>query len=164
MSGTVIGIEKTAAAKVGVSVEEYRRRLSVGEKWCTRCRSFHPRTAFGRDILRSDGLAAHCLASRRVRVRKDIRGIARRRGWLKPTRDGDKGQARARVNYLVSRGVIPAPSDLPCIDCADMVFVGEYRHEYDHAKGYSAEHQLYVEPVCSRCHHRREEARRGPAR
>lgn len=34
-------------------------------------------------------------------------------------------------------------------------------HEYDHANGYDGENQLYVEPVCTTCHHAREEARGG---
>jgi len=91
------------------------------------------------------------------------RGRLRRRGWLTPARDNDKRQARRRVNYLVEQGLIPRPDDLPCLDCGDEVFGVRYRHEYDHARGYAAKDQLYVEPVCSRCHHNREEARRAPA-
>lgn len=78
-------------------------------------------------------------------------------GWCAPTRDGDRRQARRRVNYLVEQGRIPRAEDLPCIDCADET-PGGGRHEYDHAKGYDGENQLYVEPVC---HRNREEARRG---
>jgi hypothetical protein len=85
----------------------------------------------------------------------------RSHGWLKPIRDGDKLQARRRVNYLVEQGRIPRPDDLPCMDCADEVFSTRTRHEYDHAKGYDGENQLYVEPVCTRCHRSREEARCG---
>ena len=129
-------------------------------KWCTACKTRHDKSAFGRDRTRGDGLAATCLAARRVKVRKP-RMQHKRHGWLKPTRDGDKLQARRRVNYLVEQGRIPHPDDLPCIDCADAIFPGQYRHEYDHAKGYDGDNQLYVEPVCSRCHHAREEARRG---
>lgn len=87
--------------------------------------------------------------------------MTRKRGWITPTRDGDKKQARRRVNYLVEQGRIPHPDDLPCMDCGDGVFSGVYRHEYDHARGYDAENQLYVEPVCSKCHHNREAMRRG---
>jgi hypothetical protein len=96
-----------------------------------------------------------------VKVRKPNVGKAGQRAWLKPTRDGDKLQARRRINYLVEQGRIAHPDDLPCMDCGDEVFVRRYRHEYDHARGYAGQNQLYVEPVCSRCHHAREEARRG---
>ena len=77
------------------------------------------------------------------------------------TRNGDKKQARRRVNYLVEQGRIPRPNDLPCVDCADELGLPSTRHEYDHAKGYDDDNQLYVEPVCRRCHENREEARGG---
>jgi len=87
----------------------------------------------------------------------------KKHGWIKASRSGDKKQARRRVNYLVEQGLIPHPEDLPCVDCGDGVFSGSYRHEYDHYLGYSADHQLDVEPVCSKCHHNREAVRRGEA-
>lgn len=130
-------------------------------KWCTRCKTEHPISAFGRDRSRGDGLSASCLASRRVAERKPQRGSLGRRKWLKPTRDGDKRQARRRINYLVEQGRIPHPDDLPCTDCGDGVYANSYRHEYDHALGYDGENQLIVEAVCSRCHHNREDARHG---
>jgi hypothetical protein len=124
-----------------------------------------PVDAFALDRSRIRGLIYVCrdCRNRKARdgyIRKGYRG---RTGWLKPTRDGDKKQARRRVNYLVEQGLIPHPDDLPCFDCADMVFCGTYRHEYDHALGYDGENQLYVESVCSKCHHSREETRIGIA-
>jgi len=96
-----------------------------------------------------------------VRTRYVKRGRPGRRGWLAPTRTGDRLQARRRVNYLVEQGLIPPPEELPCTDCADMLLTDGGRHEYDHAKGYGGENQLYVEPVCQRCHRNREELRVG---
>lgn len=130
-------------------------------KWCTRCKTRHPVGAFGKDRTRGDGLSASCLASRRVKERKPRLGRPGRRGWQVPTRDGDRRQARRRVNYLVEQGLIPHPDDLPCVDCGDEVYLRAYRHEYDHHQGYDGNNQLAVEAVCSRCHHNREEARRG---
>lgn len=130
-------------------------------KWCTACKVDHPTAAFGLDRSRGGGLAASCLSSRRVKVKKLQIGRPGRRGWQAPTRDGDRKQARRRINYLVEQELIPHPNDLPCLDCADEVFSGRYRHEYDHANGYDGENQLYVEPVCSRCHRNREDARRA---
>lgn len=89
------------------------------------------------------------------------KGPPGRRGWQAKTRDGDKRQARRRINYLAEQGLIPRPEDLPCFDCGDDVFAHLYRHEYDHARGYDGENQLYVEPVCHKCHRNREEARCG---
>lgn len=131
-------------------------------KWCTRCKAEHQISEFGNDRTRYDGLSASCLKSRRVSVRKrpGYQNGAYRHGWMEPTRDGDKLQARRRINYLVEQGRIPHPDSLDCMDCADAIWVGSFRHEYDHARGYDGENQLYVEPVCSRCHRIREENRR----
>lgn len=167
MSTTTSAIEWTdawhvqsAASRLGISVQEYTEKRRQGEKWCTSCKAWHAISQFGIDKKRSDGFATSCLFSRRVTEKKPPQKRGRR-GWLKPTRDGDKKQARRRVNYLVEQNLIPHPDELPCFDCFDEVFSGVYRHEYDHAKGYVGENQLYVEPVCSKCHHNREDARRG---
>lgn len=100
-----------------------------------------------------------CKVCRNLRSRGSYvkKGPPGRRGWLAPVRNGDKLQARRRINYLVEQGLISHPDDLPCLDCAD----GNRRHEYDHARGYNGDNQLYVEPVCSKCHHNREDARNG---
>lgn len=76
-----------------------------------------------------------------------------------PARDGDRLQARHRVNVLVRTGHLPRPNALPCADCGHIWADGERRHEYDHHRGYAAQHHLDVEAVCSTCHHRREEQR-----
>ena len=78
---------------------------------------------------------------------------------LAEARDGDKKQARARVNHRVDVGLIPDPNNLPCSDCGHIYVHGERRHEHDHARGYSRAHQLYVEAVCTTCHHAREARR-----
>lgn len=124
-------------------------------KACWRCKATHARSEFGIDRSRADGLSSSCLASRRVKTRKDMRGIARRVGWLVDARAGDKMQARFRVNYLVRHQRIPAPSALPCADCGHVWTHGERRHEYDHYRGYAAAHHLDVQAVCSTCHRRR---------
>ncbi len=74
----------------------------------------------------------------------------------KTGRDGDKLQARARVNALVKQGILLHPNKLPCTDCGHRwKKEGDRRHEYDHHKGYAAKHHLTVEPVCRPCHCRR---------
>ena len=47
------------------------------------------------------------------------------------------------------------------MDCGHEYGSGERRHEYDHHLGYAAEHHEDVEAVCSKCHHAREDMRRG---
>lgn len=162
-TGRALGVFKGAAKRAGVSFEEYVQRADAGEKYCWKCTTWHPRSDFKVDRSRWDGLSPVCrLAASATRKSAYVPSERKReRRFLVPTRDGDKRQARRRINYLVEHGLLPNPNDLPCMDCADMVFTCQYRHEYDHAKGYDGANQLYVEPVCSRCHHSREEARRG---
>jgi hypothetical protein len=74
-------------------------------------------------------------------------------------RDGDKVQARQRINVEVRTGQRPHPNSLPCVDCGHVWSEGERRHEYDHHKGYAAEHHYDVEPVCTTCHTARDSAK-----
>jgi hypothetical protein len=73
----------------------------------------------------------------------------------KPPRDGDKEQARQRVNVEVRTGRRPHPNALPCTDCGHVWSTGERRHEYDHHHGYAAAHHYDVESVCTVCHRAR---------
>ena len=77
----------------------------------------------------------------------------------KPAVDGDKKQARHRVNMEVRAGALPDPNSLPCADCGHVYADGERRHEYDHHNGYTAEHHLTVQAVCTVCHSRRDSAK-----
>ncbi len=73
-----------------------------------------------------------------------------------PPRDGDKRQARQRINVEVRTGKRPHPNTLPCVDCGHVHADGERRHEYDHHRGYAAEHHYDVAPVCTECHAKRD--------
>lgn len=73
-----------------------------------------------------------------------------------PPREGDKLQARQRINVEVREGRRPHPNTLPCTDCGHVWREGERRHEYDHHLGYGVEHHYDVQPVCTRCHHYRD--------
>jgi hypothetical protein len=75
-----------------------------------------------------------------------------------PCRDGDKRQARARVNHFVEKGRLPHPSTLACVDCGHLG--SDRRHEYDHHKDYDGINHLEVECVCNPCHSKREKQRR----
>jgi hypothetical protein len=77
----------------------------------------------------------------------------------KPPRDGDREQARQRINVEVRTGRRPRPSALPCVDCGHACEPGGRRHEYDHYLGYAPEHHYDVEPVCTVCHRARNEQR-----
>lgn len=69
-----------------------------------------------------------------------------------PAREGDKKQARHRINMQVRSGYRLHPNKLPCTDCGHIWKKGERRHEYDHYKGYAAKNHENVEPVCTTCH------------
>jgi hypothetical protein len=168
LRGRKLGAFKTAAVKIGVGFDEYKSRIDSGERWCTSCKQWHPRGAFGSDASRSDGLAAHCLSSRKTgrprgwHGRPNINPLTGRPGTTPhPPRDGDRKQARQKVNIEVRNGRMPRPNDLPCADCGHVWNEGERRHEYDHFMGYGAQHHFDVEPVCTRCHHARERRRRA---
>lgn len=79
----------------------------------------------------------------------------------KPPRDGDKKQARQRINVEVRTGRRLHPNALPCCDCGHVWSPGERRHEYDHHLGYSTEHHLDVQAVCTLCHATRDSARKA---
>jgi len=71
-----------------------------------------------------------------------------------PARDGDKRQARRRVQTLIDNGTLPRLADVVCADCKK-----EPAREYDHHNGYGAEHHEDVVALCASCHHNREIAR-----
>lgn len=78
----------------------------------------------------------------------------------KPPRDGDREQARQRINVEVRTGRRPHPNEFPCVDCGHEWREGERRHEYDHHRGYAPAHHLDVEVVCTLCHARRDSAKK----
>lgn len=155
--GSRLGVLKVAAKKAGVSFEEYQNKVANGEKWCSLCKAFHPFDSFGIDLNRGDGRSSSCLNSRRSFQRKRYQKVPledRKTPGPSPhkPRSGDKKQARQRINVEVRTGKRPHPNFLPCVDCGHVYTDGERRHEYDHYKGYSAEHHYDVEPVCTICH------------
>jgi hypothetical protein len=166
MAGNATGGIRGAARRQGLTEDAYRAHVAAGEKWCGGCKKWHPRSAFGSDRSRNDGLAARCLASKAEQSRAKYQpkpSVSRVGRRYVSARDGDKKQARARVNHRVDIGLIPDPNNLPRTDCGHAQGTSECRHEYDHHLGYAAEHQESVEAVCSPCHHRREIARRQSA-
>lgn len=157
MAQTPDGARKAAAARLGISLEEYKTR-EAHEKWCTPCKAWHPRSAFNRDGSRSDGLSTSCRVAQNERGRSKYNPKARPKKGRNfvPARDGDKHQARRRINYFVEAGILPHPNRLPCHDCGHRWVKGGKRHEYDHYLGYAAVHHEDVQVVCSACHHKRE--------
>lgn len=163
MAQTAEGAIKCAAAKVGISVAAYAAKVANGEKWCSGCSAWHRLCEFGFDASRFDGRAAHCSKARRERFyhHEPIPPDKRRPMGVPPAppRDGDKRQARQRINVEVRTGRRPHPNMFPCSDCGHIWKRGERRHEYDHYLGYAAEHHYDVQPVCTKCHSMRDNIR-----
>ena len=141
-----------------------RRRILSDKKWCMNCKEWHCESAFGKDRTRVDGLASACRASRNNKQRYKYKPKPRPQNGRSfvPARDGDKKQARRRINYFVEAGLFPSANDLPCFDCGHIWNIGECRHEYDHYLGYAAKHHEHVQAVCSRCHHKRTREQKPP--
>ncbi len=165
--GSSMGVTKAHCGRLGISYDLYRAKVDRGEKWCTGSKRWHLLDQFQADKSRHDGLSASCRKTRLARYRSTYVPVGRkskRGSLLAETRDGDKRQARARVNHQVDIGARPRPNDLPCEDCGHAWASGERRHEYDHYLGYGMRHQLDVQAVCTTCHHNRERARKCTAR
>lgn len=166
MAQTLEGAMKVAAGKTGLTVEDYQHRIENGYKWCVICKLWQPQSDFGKDSSRWDGLASGCRVSRNRKSKENYKPKPRpaKGRFFTPPRNGDAKQARRRINYFITAGLIPAPNSLPCTDCGHIWSQGGKRHEYDHYLGYAAENHERVEPVCTRCHHQREARRKMVAR
>lgn len=159
MAQTKEGALKCSAKKAGIPLADYLALLSQGQKRCTSCKTWKPAAGFGKDLTRHDGLSAKCFSCCRVAVkipRSSWTAINPKTGRpgpeQKPPRDGDRTQARQRVNVEVRTGRLKRPNDLPCSFCGHIVSDTGMRHEYHHHKGYGAPHQLDVIALCTKCH------------
>jgi hypothetical protein len=160
MAQTREGALKVQALKAGISVEEYQKKILDGQKWCYLCRAWHPLSFFGVDKTRYDGFVPACMESRNRRGRERYVPIPSEKRKphgppAKEPRDGDKKQARRRINVLVRTDRLPHPNSVPCVDCGHVWKKGQRRHEYDHVKGYGKESHYKVEVVCTTCHGKR---------
>lgn len=145
--GSLSGATKTAAIRLGMTIDEYLEKRAAGQKWCSGCKSWHPTQDFPRNRNRSDGLNAECLVAKL--------------GKRKSPRHRPQASARTAVYRAIRKGILPLPSSLPCTDCGH--HDSDKRHEYDHFAGYNLENRLSVEVVCTTCHADREIRRRGAA-
>lgn len=158
MPQTKLGAAKVVAAKAGVSLAEYQRRIASGEKWCYRCREFKRASEdFSIDRARHDGRKSICLVCSKEIYNATYQPKNNPGPFgpkPKPSRDGDRKQARSRINHLVADGKLAHPSTLPCALCGHIWQERDSRHEYHHHKGYAAAHHFDVIALCNPCHRR----------
>lgn len=55
---------RSAARKLGISIDEYLTKTEAGLKWCTKGRHWEPRDRFPPSISYSDGKSPICLTCR----------------------------------------------------------------------------------------------------
>lgn len=163
MVQTKAGVIKLSANRLGISVEEYTKFVELGLKSCFRCKQWLSKDLFLSDKSRYDGKNPSCRQCKNAYYRSKHKGIPQELRQPMgpephPNRDGDKKQARMRVNLHVKAGRLPRPNNLACVDCGH--FGSDKRHEYDHYQGYAAENHLKVQCVCTSCHAQREKQRR----
>ena len=163
MANTKLRGEKAAACKIGCTWQEYFQKRQSGFKWCSACKTWTPLAFFNRDSGAIDGKSNKCKSCSRAKDRQRYKPVPldlqKPRGFaVHPPRDGDKQQARNRVNREVAKGKLPHARTVPCTDCGH---IGSDRlHEYDHYLGYASINHLAVECVCVPCHNKREQQRK----
>lgn len=107
MAQTREGAVKIAAAKCGITTEEYIIRTESGLKRCTKCKEWKAAELFGKDSTRYDGRSAHCLECGRVKERKVMKGN-------KPSpMKGKQFSAEARANMGRKAGFTSPRKDIP---------------------------------------------------
>ena len=154
-------IRKTAS-KAGISVEQYLANEKFGMKWCTDCESFVDQDYFYDTSSRGRARKhSYCKSCSRIRSKRanDLRLSTSEEFSKRETfpRDGDKKQARYRVNREVHKGNLPHAQTVACIDCGHVG--SDKKHHYDHYLGYAGINHLAVECVCVSCHQKRERQR-----
>jgi hypothetical protein len=60
MSQTLIGAQKIASKKLGLTLEEYTQKRTSGLKWCTKCRIWKSINMFSKDGSRGDKINPKC--------------------------------------------------------------------------------------------------------
>lgn len=151
LTGHEQGSLKTAAKRIGMSVSEYVKKINNDLKWCSSCCRWLGVDNFNKDRSSGDGLKSKCKqCSKALWRRKSMKSNHERA----PRIDGDKEQARKRINHDVELGIRPNPNDLYCSLCGHKG--DDRRHEYHHHMGYNSDHHYDVIPVCTICHKKAE--------
>jgi hypothetical protein len=105
---------KAAAARAGVSAEEYLKRTRRGELYCYRCRGWHDSSEFGPDRRRPSGKATSCSrsvsAARLEMLRREIGDLADQQAASRQQQHGPAAPAADQWVAIV-RQLPPEPRD-----------------------------------------------------
>lgn len=92
-----------AANRLGITPEAYENTRAEGLKWCHRCKSWLPPTAFNKCAARPDGLQTRCrvcdrtLAANRAPVRRASNSTPRRKVGIRPRKYAIRNEALYNV-------------------------------------------------------------------
>jgi hypothetical protein len=86
--GSALGAMRTAAHRLGITADDYMRRVSSGEKWCTGCRAWHDLDSFGADSMQRDSHARICRQA--ARAHRKYLPTGRPRGLLPRPPDSER--------------------------------------------------------------------------
>jgi hypothetical protein len=73
MSNYVLGGQKRGAARLGISLAEYQRRIDAGESWCWACRSWKDTGQFYRRRKIQQDPSGQCVDCHRDYMRAYMR-------------------------------------------------------------------------------------------
>lgn len=147
--GSIVGVEKVAAKRLGIPFEEWKEMRAKGMKWCSYGKHWQEIEFFPPDSTRGDGKAQACF-----HCFSDFQSKRKRPARPRHNRGELKEAASHAVSHAIRRGELPDPNRVPCSECGhgNPPFGKRRRHEYHHHLGYEKENQLKVKVLCSRCH------------
>jgi hypothetical protein len=154
--GSRLGILKTAAARLDLTLAEYQELCDAGQKWCCTCRRWRPITAFFLDPTRGSGLNAHCRTCKKPPPK--IRII--RRGPEHPSWKGgddrrrELSRARNCQEYNQWRLAVFSRDGFKCQSCGDAKGGNLHAH---HIKSFANHPSLRYDinngvTLCEPCH------------
>lgn len=134
--GSINGVIKAAALRIGISLEDYLSKKKAGLKYCTKCKTWQSIESFNMDKMRGDGRSSKCKACNYIKKRQIMPCPSQKIGTL----------AVEAVRRAIRNGRISPANKLPCFYC------GKKAEHYHHYLGYEKSHFLDVKAVCRGCH------------